>query len=174
MKIDTDFYDIFDYYHIPFWQTTWFKVSACVAVLLIIALVIYFIVTRKKRELAPWEWAAEKIQQLPLEKCLTKNDYKKFYFDLTLILKQYLHKRYAWKTEDKTDEELIEYLHKQGFNETLLEALKKMLEGAVWIKFAGNEVIKTQADADYKTALSLVKKTTPDDNDRSKKHNDGR
>jgi hypothetical protein len=159
MKVATDFYDIFDYYHIPFWQTLWFKVSVCVTVLLLIALIVYFIVTRKKRELEPWEWATEKIQQLSLEKCLTKNDYKKFYFDLTLILKQYLHKRYAWKTVDKTDEELIEYLHKQGFDETLLEALKKMLEGAVWIKFAGNDVIKAQADADFKTAFSIIKKT---------------
>ena len=163
MKTDTDFYDIFDYYHIPFWKTVWFKISVGITIFLLIALITYLILKRKKREVTPWEWAAEKIQQLPLEKCLTKADYKKFYFDLTLILKQYLHKRYFWKTEDKTDEELIKYLHKQGFDETLLEALKKMLEGAVWIKFAGNEVIKTQAEADHKIALSLIKKTTPDE-----------
>lgn len=161
MNRETDFYDIFDYYQIPFWQTTYFKVSVILILILIITLVVYLVLKKRKKAFSPWEWAQHKIKQLSLEKCTSKNDYKNFYFDLTLILKQYLNKRYSWDTEDKTDDELIEYLRKKGSKQELQDTLKKMLEGAVWIKFANDDVIKTQAEADLKAALMIIEQTIP-------------
>lgn len=158
---EPDFYDIFDYHLIPWWQTTWFKITALVLALALLGLILYLVLRRKKRELTSWEWAEQKIKQFSLEKYTTKDDFKKFYFDITLVLKQYLQKRYGWKTEDKTDEELVNFLDKQGFKTRLLDDLKKMLEGAVWVKFAGEDVIKTQAEADLKTALLIVRQTVP-------------
>ena len=161
MHNDIEFYDIFDYHEPSFWQTTWFKIVVILTLMALVTLILYLILRRKKKSIHPWQWAQQQLTLLSLEKCSSKNDYKKFYFELTTIIKQYFNKRYGWKTEDKTDEELTEYLGKQGFNETMRDSLKKMLEGAVWIKFAGESVIKTQAEADLKTALIIIEKTTP-------------
>ena len=91
--------------------------------------------------------------------CSTKKDFKKLYYSLTTIIKQYLNRRYGWRTRDRTDEELISYLVEQKFEGALLEDLKKMFSGAAWIKFAGEDVIKTQAKKDLEMAIRIINRT---------------
>ena len=155
------FHEIYDYYYQPFTQTLTFKLLVGAGVLLLIALITFLIMRRRRRESPAWQWALQVIDKLNLADCKTRNDYKRFYFMLTEIIKQYLNRRYAWKTTNKTDDELIIYLKDQRFETTLLDALKKMLTGAVWIKFAGEDVIKTQAEKDFDIAKTIIQQTTP-------------
>ena len=159
MRDETGFYDIYDYYYTPFVQTIHFKIMILFVVLLFVGLIGFLIWRRKKRRLTSWEWALQEIDTLSVEMCSTKKDFKKLYYSLTTIIKQYLHKRYRWRTREKTDEELICYLVEQKFEESLLEDLKKMFSGAVWIKFAGEDVIKTQAKKDLEMAIRIIHKT---------------
>lgn len=155
------FHDIYDYYYQPFTQTFLFKILILLGIFIFVSIIVYVIIRRKKRTVSSWEWALKEIDSLDLTSCKTKKDFKRLYFALTEIIKQYLYKRYGWKTLNKTDEELINYLTDQKFDITLLASLQKMLEGAVWIKFAGEDVIKTQTLKDLDVAKQLIKETIP-------------
>ncbi len=105
-----DFHDIYDFYYIPFWQTLWFKIIVGIACAIALTAIIYLIVTRRKKKITAWEWATQELAKLAGMQLSSKADYKKFYFALTVITKQYLHERYGWKVSDKTDEELVAWL----------------------------------------------------------------
>jgi len=157
-----DFYDIYSYHYVPWHQ----KPTVVILLGLLIAVLVggglvYFFMRRRHYQLQPWEWAYHEISKLRVDAYETKQDYKQFYFDITHIIKTYLHKRYEWDTEDKTDEELLEFLKTKGFNKSLRDNLQKMFEGALWVKFANEQALKNQVVSDLATARTLVKKTEP-------------
>lgn len=163
MKSPQDFYEIYDYYYPAWWSHTWVQVGLLLGLLLLVALVLFFILKRKKRQPLPWEWAEEQLKKLTTDNCKNKTDFKKYYFSLTSILKHYFHVRYFWQTDDKTDEELILLLQEQNFAQQQLDQIKKILTGAVWIKFANEEALKSQALEDKAKALDIIEKTKPTD-----------
>ncbi|MCB9493680.1 MAG: hypothetical protein H6679_05400 [Epsilonproteobacteria bacterium] len=160
--VEKNFYEIYDYYYTPLTQTTSFKVVSTVLIIAACSVIAWFLYKRKKEaELTPWQWANLELSKLSPEAYTKKDDYKKFYFALTSVIKKYLHKRYSWSTEDKTDQELIELLRKHQFDPTLLEMLDAIKDGALWVKFANEQALKAQLEADLETTLQLVKQTTP-------------
>jgi len=163
-----DFHDIYDFYYTPWYQTTWFYVLVGITGLALIAGIIVYIVRRRKQAVPPWQWAWQELKKLSLDNCRTPEDYKKFYFHLTSIVKTYLHKRFDWQTEDKTDEELITWLEKKHFDQHLITMLSKLSQDAVWIKYANVAALKSQAEAeaDIKTVQTLIERTTPNDKSR--------
>jgi len=157
-----DFYEIYDYYTIPFYQTIFGKVliGLCVIIILL-ALVYTLIARRKKKKQESWEWAQEELSRIKLDACKNKDDYKKFYFSLSRIIKKYLHKRFAWPTEDKTDDELLFLLQEKSLDPESLEMIKKISDGALSVKFANEDVLKIQAENDLKTTLKIIAQTKP-------------
>ena len=87
------FHEIYDYYYQPFMQTLAFKLLVGAGVLLLIALITFLIMRRRRRESPAWQWALQEIDKLNLADCKTRSDYKRFYFMLTEIIKQYLNRR---------------------------------------------------------------------------------
>ncbi|MFA6527890.1 MAG: hypothetical protein WCT20_05710 [Candidatus Babeliales bacterium] len=171
MNTQPEFYDIFDYYSLPFYQTTLGRICITCGLIAAILLLAYaIIVLRKKKALTPWQWAHKELLLLSIEKCTCKDDYKKIYFQMSRILKQYLAKRYSWATEDKTDDELVIYLEHKKFDAKLLEMLKHLVDGAQWIKFANEDVLRNQATKDHATALLIIQQTTPLDIKQSTSH----
>jgi len=162
-----DFYEIYDYYTTPFYQTITGKILIGLCALCALGILVYIIISRrKKRTQEAWEWATEQLSHIKLDACKNKDDYKKFYFTLTGIIKKYLNKRFAWPTEDKTDDELIrllqeKVLHEKKFDLESLEMIKQISEGALSVKFANEDVLKIQAENDLKTTLKIVAQTTP-------------
>ncbi len=163
MQTPQEFYEIYDYFYPAWWTHTWAKIALIGGVIVIIGLIVFFIITKKKRQPLPWEIAEEQLKKLSCDVCKNKADFKRFYFSLTSILKHYFHVRYFWQTEDKTDEELILLLQEQNFDHQQLECLKKIFTGAVWIKFANEDALKSQAFEDKAKALEIVEKTKPSD-----------
>ncbi len=163
MKNQIDFYESYGYYHQPFWQNFYFKLFILSFLFLILGLFVFFIFKhfnkKKKKELPAWDWAFLELDKLNLKKCKTKNDFKKFYFDLTKIIKIYFYKRYAWQVLDKTDEELILFLRKVEFDSNLLQDLQTVFNDALFIKFAGQDVLKPQAEKDLKLIKNNVNLT---------------
>lgn len=156
-----DFDEIYDFYSLPYWQTTWFKLVIICGSILIIGAFVYWFMRRQKTKVTYWQLALNRLQELSVEACENKHDFKKVYFDMTLIIKTYLEDRYQWKLLDKTDDELITYLQKKRFQPELLETMKKLFLGANLIKYADVSALKTQVEDDVASALSLVKKTIP-------------
>jgi hypothetical protein len=163
MNSTQDFYEIYDYCYPEWWTHTWIKVLLGCTAILIIGLIVYFIITKKKKTPLPWAWADEQLKKLSCDACKNKVDFKKYYFSLTSILKQYFQVRYFWQTEDKTDEELIQLLQEQQFDQQQLEQLKKIFTGATWIKFANEDALRSQALEDRNKAIEIVAKTRPSD-----------
>lgn len=153
-----DFYDIYDYYTIPFWQTTWFMICVGLLIVSIIGLVI-FLAQRKKRQLLPWQWAELELHNVSNMPLADKHDYKKFYFALTAIIKGYLNKRYQWNLDAKTDEELTAWLKEQEFNPDIIAMLQAFADDALFIKFANADALKTQAETDLKIVQTMIEKT---------------
>ena len=166
MNETVDFYDIYNYYYQPIWSTVYFKIFIGILLLFLILIIVFFILKRGQSALSPWQWAFSRIEKLNPESCENKKDYKLFYFELTSIVKQYLNRRFDWDTNTKTDDELLRYLQKLGFNKELLESLKKMLGGAVFVKFANEQVLKAQAKTDLEVAKTIVLKTKLVDNEK--------
>lgn len=156
-----DFYEIYDYYSQPLLEKKSVQISllAVTTIIIVLAVFLYVFLNRRKRQLTYWEVALLALENLKLEKCVNKNDFKIFYFKLTEIFKKYLEKRYGWKVENKTDEELIILLEKQNFHKELLVQVQKILAGALWIKFANQEALKIQAEADLKAIVSIIEQT---------------
>jgi hypothetical protein len=160
---ELDFYEIYDYYTQPILerksvQITLFSILTIITVGLIFLL---FWARSRKKTKTYWELALQDLYSLKPEKCSSKNDFKNFYFTLTSIFKKYLDKRYAWHTETKTDEELIQYLESESFDTTLLMQIQKILEGALWVKFANQDALKNQAESDLKAIIQIIEQTKP-------------
>ena len=166
MKNKIDFYEIYDYYYQPICDRRSFKIIIILLSLFFLGILIFFIIKyflrrSKEEKMLPWQWAFMILKKLSIEQCISKDDYKKFYFELTRIFKKYLHKRYNWNTEDKTDEELINFLENKKFDNYLLHNLKQVFGEALWIKFADEEVLKFQAQKDLKMIYEVIEKTIP-------------
>ncbi len=159
MKKTVDFCDVYDYYYIPFWQTSWFVITIAMVTVCIIVCCVVLWLRRKPKNASPWEWALQELTKLAHTKCNNKEDYKRFYFALSDIVKAYLHKRYSWNTRDKTDPELIEYLKLQQFDPHLIESLEKIGQEALFIKFANVEALKSQAEEDLQAIRTLIGRT---------------
>lgn len=160
------FYEICDYYYKPFWETRSFKlITLSILAILLISITIFLIKRFFKKaqiKVAPWDWANNKLNSFTIKKLLTKDDFKKFYFDLTDILKIYFHKRFDWQTKDKTDAELIKYLNENNLDKNIINDLRSLTESALLIKYASHEALKTQAEKDLDIAKQVIDKTKPD------------
>ena len=162
MKEEIDISAIYGYYHKPFIQQLRFKLLIASAVIALLVLtVIYLRRMKKNKKSSPWDQALQQLESLKNNQWNTKEDLKRFYYSLTHIIKQYLKERFGWKTPAKTDEELITYLKERKFNETLLTSLQLLLERAVWIKFADQDILKTHAQKDLQIAKNIILKTIP-------------
>ncbi|KKQ32624.1 MAG: hypothetical protein US49_C0006G0075 [candidate division TM6 bacterium GW2011_GWF2_37_49] len=166
MEQQTDFYEIYDYYSQPMLEKTSVRLALVILGLSLISLMIFLYLKRKKRQITVWEWAFKELALLNPQKCTAKPEYKKFYFQLTGILKAYLNRRFGWHTENKTDDELLGYLQKQNFDSIMLSELSKTLQGASWVKFANEDALKNQAETDLKTVKALVEKTKPSETEK--------
>ncbi len=160
----TEIFDIYPFYYISFWQTTFFKVSIVVILFLIlVSTFLFFYLKNKRKKITAWQWATVELEKLlnSIDSFESKKDFKLFYFDLTLVIKKYFKKRFNWRTRDKTDEELMIFLKEKKFDDELLISLQKMFNGAVWIKFANEDVLKTESKKDLGLVLRMVEKTIP-------------
>lgn len=163
MQTTPIFYDIYDFYEPAWWTQPWGITLISLMGLLLVAGAIFLYIRRHKKTLLPWEWATQQLQKLSSDTCATKEDFKHFYFSLTTIIKHYFHVRYFWQTADKTDEELLNLLQEQKFEEQHLESIKKILSGACWIKFANEGALRTQAEQDKSHILEIIDATKPSD-----------
>lgn len=159
-------YDIYDIWHVPFWQTTWFKIM-CGSLLAVIVLGIgiilgYYVykwLTRKKYTV--WEIAQIKLEELKKSSFTNKEQAKNAYGVITTVLKEYLAERYSWPVKTTTDDELAAYVKTSVLNEELTQKIKEVLSGAVMIKFANQDTVESQVKGDIERALQIIHATIP-------------
>lgn len=166
MNADPKFIDIYDYVYTPFYKTNIFIViSSLLLLALIITLAYIFIKKRHNKQniqvITHWEWALRELKKMAPSKYETKEEFKKFYFDITELIKLYLQKRFNFNLMEKTDEELLKYLKDKSFDEENIYVIKNILDGSLLIKFANEQAIKENALKSLKETIELVKRTIP-------------
>ncbi|MBL4604999.1 MAG: hypothetical protein JKY02_04870 [Flavobacteriaceae bacterium] len=144
--------------------------------LLLIAALIYYLKTRKKKEvteeeiialLPPYEEAIERLHKLDEKLLWQNNEVKRYYSELTEIVRAYVEKELKIPALESTTDEIIDTL--KDFNdantlETNKETIKKLkilLSEADLVKFAKSKPLSHQIEGDRKDAEDILNELKP-------------
>jgi hypothetical protein len=144
--------------------------------LLLIAGLIYYLKTRKKKEiteeeiialLPPYEEAIERLHQLDGKLLWQNNEIKKYYSELTEIIRTYVEKELKIPALESTTDEIIETLIDFNDAKTLetsketIKKLKGLLSEADLVKFAKSKPLAHQIEGDRKGAEDVLNDLKP-------------
>lgn len=155
-----------------FKQYIWWVVMAIV----IIALLLYFFVFKKKKEqeeiivvplLAPYEEAMQKLEELDKKLLWQNNQVKKYYSELTDIIRGYIERELHVPALESTTDELIDVLN--DFNDTksietsreIIDKLKELLQESDLVKFAKSKPLSHEIEEDRKDAKLIIDNLKP-------------
>ncbi|MEZ4886499.1 MAG: BatD family protein [Chitinophagales bacterium] len=108
------------------------------------------------------EIAIEKLRGLEDAKYWQQGEVKKYYSELTNIVREYLEGRYSILALESTTEEILQDLQQKDFDTELWKKLKEMLQTADLVKFAkAKPSIEKHAQylTDAKEVVRITKKT---------------
>jgi len=153
-------YDIYDVWHVPFWQTTTFLYSMIFLSIVLLSLIIWFIVKKlkKQKKKTPWDSALQQLNALQQSDISVEHG-KEFYFTLTLIVKKYLQDRFGYPLTHRTDAESIAYLERNELLPEHIETIRTIFSGVQVIKFANAQAAQEQMLNDLQSSIQLVQHT---------------
>jgi len=88
-------------------------------------------------------------------------DERSFYFDLSTILRGYVHERFNIGSLEMTTEELLPIISETHLDRNLKAGLRSFLISSDPVKFAGHRVSKEKMESDLAFVKNFVKQTTP-------------
>ncbi|MEE4000199.1 hypothetical protein V1T75_07605 [Tenacibaculum sp. FZY0031] len=155
-----------------FKQYIWWVVIA----IIVIALLLYFFVFKKKKEqeetivvplLAPYEEAMQKLEELDKKLLWQNNQVKKYYSELTDIIRGYIERELHVPALESTTDELIDVL--RDFNDTnsietsreIIDKLKDLLQESDLVKFAKSKPLSHEIEEDRKEAKLIIDNLKP-------------
>jgi hypothetical protein len=159
-------YDIYGIRHVPFWQTVFFqRVMYAVIFFCIVALcwcvVRVWLRKRRMKHMLPWERALYDLGVLQKVGIIEQDNGKRFYSNLSAILKKYMSSRYNVDFSGKTDKEMVSLLREYMFSPVMLQQLVTIFENGQIVKFAGGQIPRETIEQDFEAAHLLVKSTIP-------------
>lgn len=148
----------------PVWPYLLIPLGIVLIVLSIIFLRKYF---RKSYEISaipprpPWEIAYENLDRLKAERHPEFGRLKRFYFDLSLIVRSYIEARYEFPAAEYTTYELENSDRLREVENGLYGRLFELFNRADLAKFAKFQPSVEDANSDMKFAYDFVSKTIP-------------
>lgn len=140
--------------------------------LLLLGVLLYFLFFRKTKaereaenKLAPFEEAIQHLVQLDSEGLLAANEYKKYYSELTDVLKKYLDEKVYDNALESTSDELIEQLEllrdsgKLPISKEAIAELSGVLKTSDLVKFAKSQPDEGTARVDRNTIEKMLNET---------------
>ncbi|MDC1342408.1 hypothetical protein N8249_02030 [Flavobacteriaceae bacterium] len=139
--------------------------------LLLIGAVIYYLVTLKKptitedegiAALAPFEEAIEKLQELDTKLLWQNNEIKKYYSELTEIVRAYIEKELKIPALEITTHELVDILSAFNKAKTIdasketIKKLNALLQEADLVKFAKSTPLSHEIEEDRRDAEEVL------------------
>jgi hypothetical protein len=88
-------------------------------------------------------------------------DERSFYFELSTILRGYVHGRFNIGSLEMTTEELLPTINDINLDRSLKAGLRSFLISSDPVKFAGHPVSKEKMESDLVFVKNFVKQTTP-------------
>jgi hypothetical protein len=149
---EMQFYDIYDVWYTPWYKTHYFYIFLATVFLLFSYLIYRWYKNRKVFivKLSPSQKALLIIEKLKKE---SHENYSLCYMILTQTLKSYLEEESNIPLKGLTDEEFITLAQRQKFfSPEILQNLITILEGIIFIKFAGERA----QNEHFKKALELA------------------
>ncbi len=140
--------------------------------LVLIAGVCYYLFFRKKKKekeaevkLPPFEEAIQHLEKLDNDNLLSNNEYKKYYSELTDVLKKYLDEKVYDNALESTSDELITQLEllrdsgKLPISKEVIQNLSKVLRTSDLVKFAKSQPDEGTAKVDRNTVENMLRET---------------
>jgi hypothetical protein len=140
--------------------------------LMFLGAVLYLVFFRKTRaeleaenKLPPFEEALQNLTKLDSEGLLASNEYKKYYSELTEVLKKYLDEKVYDNALESTSEELITQLEllrdsgKLPISKEAIVKLNKVLQTSDLVKFAKSQPDEGTAKVDRDTIENMLRET---------------
>ncbi len=144
-------------------------IGGVVILLLIVAALIYYFKNRKNKEekeeieydpsIPPYILAMESLRRIEQERLWQNGYFKKYYTEITDVLRIYYHRIYSIKTKELTSRELIEALHgKTLFDNESVTMLEYISRYSDLSKFAKANPLPENNTQSLKYAFELVEK----------------
>jgi len=133
--------------------------AALAALAGIVALVKYLARRVKEHRMSPIERAWVELDRLLKKGLPGRGRYKDFYVELTMVVRRYVQRKYGIKAPHLTTEEFLREFREQGAGngEQVREELRKFLESADMVKFAGVEATPEMADSATDSARGYLR-----------------
>lgn len=107
----------------------------------------------------PHTIALNKLQELRDKKLWQQEQVKEYHIELSDILRDYLEKRYAVKTQEKTTDEILSGLKYIGITDDNKNILRQILVLADLVKFAKERPLPADNEQSMDKAINFVLKT---------------
>ena len=151
----------------------WKTILWVLLAILVIGAFIYFYFFKKKKlteeekeaMLPPYDRALLELKRLENSKYLIQDEYKKYYSELTAIVRSYLEEDANISALESTTRQLIEKLEmlkdsgELKLKENTIRQFQKILQTADLVKFARSKPPTSQAEDDRKAVETIVMKT---------------
>ena len=139
-------------------------VLSAAAVIFAIWFAIRYVARRvKEHRMSPIERAWVELDRLLKKELPGRGRYKDFYVELTMVVRRYVQRKYGIKAPHLTTEEFFAELAKSN-NQTIEQSnnLRRFLESADLVKFAGVEATPEMADEATDSARGYLKSDNTD------------
>lgn len=154
---ELELYDIYSTWHVPFWQTNKFLfalIGFCAAVI-ILALYLLYKRYKKNRSIPIAQQLLAKLNKMRSLVINSTDDAQKAYTTITDALKEYFQHYYAKPFKTYTDVQMEQALASE-FPIEYKEALKKLLEDGVHVKFAREQALQQQMNAHVELSITII------------------
>jgi hypothetical protein len=172
VPIDTTSFEPYDIkmpitYPITFMEVLPWAASG-LAVLVLIALVIYIIIRRRqhkpiffkpKPKEPPHVIALRELDKIKAEKLWQSNKVKQYYTRVTDVLRTYMEERYKMQAMEQTSEEILQALKSIQLPDELMDKLRELLSVSDLVKFAKYQPMTDDNEKALDTAHEFVDQT---------------
>lgn len=154
---ELELYDIYGTWHVPFWQTRifLFSVLGLVAALLLFGIYLFYKKYKKNKSIPLAQQLLSRLQSLSTSLITNKEDAQKAYGVITDALKAYFEHYYAKPFKTYTDMQMQQVLD-SDFPDEFKEALKKLLEDGMQVKFAREQALQAQVNAHVQLTINII------------------
>lgn len=152
-------YDIYQPWHVPFWQTQAFTIVVVTLATVLAALFCLYSFKKfySRRSLSPYDRAMADLQQLQNKKITTRQDAQAAYFSLTAILKTFFQARYNERFEGMSDYEMIANLRIMALPSPQIADLERIINESLSVKYARENALQDDVMRAVTTGIELIK-----------------
>lgn len=124
-------------------------------------------IIRVEPKLPPHQLAMKKIEEIKADKMTRTNDPKKYYTELTEVLRTYIKERFGFNAMEMTSTEIIERLLQE--DKDSVKDLRTLFETADLVKFAKHAPLMNENDMNLVNAVDFINQTKVEEDPNAKK-----